>query len=105
MAFDKEYWKEKTCFNCSEKGHPSSSCTKAAAANEDNSDSILQSIKKLAKDTKNLKKAFTQLQKTTEQDLDSCDSESEEEDSHFQFDDGFQFTQMKVKQTASPLWI
>jgi hypothetical protein len=28
------------------------------------------------------------------------DSESEEEDSHFQFDDGFQFTQMKVKQMA-----
>jgi hypothetical protein len=28
------------------------------------------------------------------------DSESEEEDSQFQFDDGFQFTQMKVKQTA-----
>jgi hypothetical protein len=27
-------------------------------------------------------------------------SESEEEDSHFQFGDGFQFTQMKVKQTA-----
>jgi hypothetical protein len=28
------------------------------------------------------------------------DSESEEEDSHFQFDDGFQFTQLKVAQTA-----
>jgi hypothetical protein len=27
-------------------------------------------------------------------------SESEEEDSHFQFGGGFQFTQMKVKQTA-----
>jgi hypothetical protein len=27
-------------------------------------------------------------------------SKSEEEDSHFQFGDGFQFTQMKVKQTA-----
>jgi hypothetical protein len=57
---------DKTCFNCGEKGHKSSSCTKAAVANDDDSASIAQSIKKLAKDTKNLKKAFTQLQKTTE---------------------------------------
>jgi hypothetical protein len=35
-----------------------------AIANDDDSTSIAQSIKKLAKDTKNLKKAFTQLQKT-----------------------------------------
>jgi hypothetical protein len=34
-------------------------------ANNNNSASIAQSIKKLAKDTKNLKKAFTQFQKTT----------------------------------------
>ena len=60
----------------------------------------MQSIKKLAKDTKNLKKAFTQLQKTTKQDSDLSGSKSEEEDSHFQFGDGFQFTQMKVKQMA-----
>jgi hypothetical protein len=65
ITFDKEYWKDKTCFNCSEKGHPSSSCTKMAIANDDDSASIVQSINKLAKDTKNLKKAFTQLQKTT----------------------------------------
>jgi hypothetical protein len=89
-----------TCFNCSEKGHPSSSCTKSAVAKDVDSASIAHSVKKLAKDTKNLKKAFTQLQETGEQDSDLSDSESEEEDSHFQFDDGFQFTQMKVKQTA-----
>jgi hypothetical protein len=47
-----------------------------------------------------LKKAFTQLQKTTERDSDLSDSKSEAEDSHFQFGDGFQFTQMKVKQMA-----
>jgi hypothetical protein len=99
-TFDKEYWKDKTYFNCGEKGHPSLSCTKAAVANDDDSASIAQSIKKLAKDTKNLKKAFTQLQKTSKQDSDLSGSESEEEDSHFQFGDGFQFTQMKVKQTA-----
>jgi hypothetical protein len=100
IPFDKEYWKDKTCFNCGEKGHPSSSCTKAAVANDDDSASIAQSVKKLAKDTKNLKKAFTQLQKTNERDSDLSGSESEEEDSHFQFGDGFQFAQMKVKQTA-----
>jgi hypothetical protein len=100
ITFDKEYWKDKTCFNCGEKGHPSSSCTKAAIANDDDSTSIAQSVKKLAKDTKNLKKAFTQLQKTNERDSDLSGSESGEEDSHFQFGDGFQFTQMKVKQTA-----
>jgi hypothetical protein len=100
ITFDKEYWKDKTCFNCGEKGHPSSSCTKVAIANDDDSNSIAQSVKKLAKDTKNLKKAFTQLQKTNEQDSDLSGSESEEEDSHFQFGNGFQFTQMKVKQTA-----
>jgi uncharacterized protein YodC (DUF2158 family) len=32
--------------------------------------------------------------------LDLSGSESEEEDLHFQFDDGIQFMQMKVKQTA-----
>jgi hypothetical protein len=47
-----------------------------------------------------LKKAFAQLQKTTKQDLDLSGSESQEENLHFQFGDGFQFTQMKVKQTA-----
>jgi hypothetical protein len=47
-----------------------------------------------------LKKAFTQLQKTSKQDSNLSDSESEEEDLQFQFDDGFQFTQMEVKQTA-----
>jgi type II secretory pathway pseudopilin PulG len=100
ITFNNEYWKDKTCFNCGEKGHPSSSCTKAAVTNDDDSTSIAQSVKKLAKDTKNLKKAFPQLQKTNERDSDLSGSESEEEDSHFQFGDGFQFTQMKVKQRA-----
>jgi uncharacterized protein YodC (DUF2158 family) len=71
-----------------------------AVANDEDSNSIAHSIKKLAKDTKILKKAYTQLQKTNEQDSDLSGSESEEEDSHFQFGDGFQFTQMKVKQVA-----
>jgi hypothetical protein len=73
---------------------------KTAVGKDNDSAKIVHSIKKLAKDTKNLKKAFTQLQKTTEQDSDLSGSKSEEVDSHFQFGDGFQFTQMKVKQTA-----
>jgi hypothetical protein len=59
ITFDKEYWKDKTCFNCSKKGHPLSSCIKAAVANDNDSASSVQSIRKLAKETKNLKKAFT----------------------------------------------
>jgi hypothetical protein len=74
---------------------------KPAVANDNDSASIGLSIKKLAKETKNLKKAaFTQLQKTSKEDSSFCNSESEEEDLHFQFDDGFKFTQMEVKQTA-----
>jgi hypothetical protein len=46
-----------------------------------------------------LKKAFTQLQKTGKQDSDLSDSKSKEEDSHFQFDDGFQFTQPNEGET------
>jgi hypothetical protein len=52
ITFDKEYWKDKTCFNCGEKGHLSSSCTKTAVTNDEDSDGIAQSIKKLAKDTR-----------------------------------------------------
>jgi hypothetical protein len=67
VTFDKEYWNDKTCFNCGERGHPSSSCKKMAVAKDDDSAaSIVHSIKKLAMDTKNLKKVFTQLQKTDE---------------------------------------
>jgi hypothetical protein len=45
VTFDKEYWKDKTCFTCGEKGHLSSSCTKAAVTNGDDSASIAHSIR------------------------------------------------------------
>jgi hypothetical protein len=54
-----------------------------------------------------LKKAFTQLQKTSKWDSNLSDSKSEEEDSHFQFDNGYNFTQMEVKTDVhygSDLW-
>jgi hypothetical protein len=71
------------------------------APKDNDSASIVHSIKKLTKDTKTLKKAFTQLQKTSKQDSNLSDSKSEEEDSDFQFDDGFQFMQMMMKQMAT----
>jgi hypothetical protein len=37
ITFDKEYWKDKTCFTCSVKGHPSSSCMKTAVGKDDDS--------------------------------------------------------------------
>ena len=43
-----------------------------------------------------MKKAFTQLQTTIEADSDLSNSDTEEEDSHFQFEaNGFQFTQVE----------
>ena len=43
-----------------------------------------------------MKKAFTQLQKTKEEDSDISDSDESKEASHFQFaDGGFQFTQVE----------
>ncbi len=32
ITYDKEYWKDKTCFNWGKKGYPSSSCSKMAVA-------------------------------------------------------------------------
>jgi hypothetical protein len=63
ITLNKEYWKDKTCFNCGEKGYASSSRTKVAIANDDDSASIVQSIKKLAKDTKNLRKASSNFRR------------------------------------------
>jgi hypothetical protein len=59
------------------------SCNKPAVINNDYSTSIVHSVKKLSKETRNLKKSFTQLQKTSKEDSDLSDSESEEKDSHF----------------------
>jgi uncharacterized protein YodC (DUF2158 family) len=92
--FDKEFWKDKECYNCGGKGHPSSHCPKDDA--EDDNKSQAKSVKKLTKEMKSIKKAFTQLQKTKEEDSDISDSDESEQASHFQFaDGGFQFTQVE----------
>jgi hypothetical protein len=58
-SFNKEYWKDKECYNCDGTGHPSSHCPKDDA-NDDNK-SQAKSVKKLTKDMKSMKKTFTQL--------------------------------------------
>jgi hypothetical protein len=66
-TFDKEYWKNKECFRCGEKGHPASSCTKDD--DEDNNKSLAsqaKSMKQIFKKVKSMKKAFTQLQQMRE---------------------------------------
>ena len=94
--FDKEYWKDKDCWNCGKKGHPSLHCKKPKADDDDKSlASATASIKKMTKEFKDMKKAFstvnTQLQQLNEVSNLSDDSDSQEEDSHFQFEQGFQF--------------
>ncbi len=97
-TFDKEYWKNKECYLCGEKGHPASSHKK-----DDEDDKSLasqaKSVKQLSKQVKSMnkamKKAFTQLEQMKEAESDLSGSDEEEEDSHFQFDNGFQFAQME----------
>ena len=93
--FDKEYWKDKECYNCHKKGHPASQCPDKDADDKSIA-SQAKSVKKLAKDMKSMKKAFTQLQQLQEASSDLSDSDStEQEASHFQTGEvGFQFTQV-----------
>ena len=61
-GYDKKYWKDKECFKCHKKGHPASHCP-----NKDNEDdtksksSSTDSVKKLNKDMKHIKKRFTTI--------------------------------------------
>ena len=87
--FDKEYWKDKECFNCHKKGHPSSHCKQKDK--DDDSKSIASAkstVSKLEKEIKSMKKKFTtvntQLQQLQETASDVSDSEDEEA-SHFQY--------------------
>jgi hypothetical protein len=95
--FDKEYWKDKECFKCHKKGHPSSHCPEDDDEDDKSRSSQTKSVKKLTKDMKSMKKAFTQLvQQMKEDDSDISDSDASEEESHFQFaDGGFQFTHVE----------
>jgi hypothetical protein len=108
VPFDKAYWKGKTCFKCNGKDHPASHCTKAEktykapqADKDDNAASTASSVNKLKKEIKKMSKAFTtvssKLEQLREADSDLSGSDAEEEASHFQYDDAFQFAQLKSK--------
>jgi hypothetical protein len=95
--FITEFWKDKVWYKCHEKGHPSSHCPNADDKDDDKSHaSQAKSVKKLTKDFKSMKKAFTQLQKVKEADSNISDSDVSEADSHFQCKlDDFQFTEIE----------
>jgi hypothetical protein len=98
--FDKEYWKDKTCYKCEKKKNPASKCPKKSNNDDDEKSvtSISSSVKKLKKDFKSMKKAFTtvniQLKKLKEADSDLSGSEGDDDQSHFKMDAALQFAQV-----------
>jgi hypothetical protein len=98
--FDKEYWKDKTCYKCEKKGHPANNFPKKSNNDDDKKyvASATSSVKKLKKDFKSMKKAFTtvntQLEKLKEADSDLSGSEDDDDQSHFQMDAALQFAQV-----------
>jgi hypothetical protein len=98
--FDKEYWKDKTCYKCEKKGHPVNKCPKKSNNYDDEKSvaSAASSVKNLKKDFKSMKKAFTtvntQLENLKEADSDLSGSEDDEDQSHFQMDADIQFMQV-----------
>jgi hypothetical protein len=99
---DKKYWKDNECYKCHKMGHPATHCGKKSNSNEDDDSSAaatVNSVKKLQKDIKSMRKAFTtvntQLEKLKEAESDISDSEGENEASHFQMDAALQFAQVE----------
>jgi hypothetical protein len=81
-TYDKKYWKNKECYKCHKKGHPATHCPKKPSDDDDRSTaSAASSVKKLNKDPKSIKKAFTtvntQLAQLKEADSDISESEGE----------------------------
>jgi hypothetical protein len=83
-------------------GHPATHCGKNSNSNEDDDSSAsatVNSVKKLQKDIKYMRKAFTtvnaQLEKLREAEFNISESEGEDEASHFQMDAALQFAQVK----------
>jgi hypothetical protein len=101
-TYDKKYWKDKECYKCHKMGHPATNCGKKSDTNEDDDSSAaatVNSAKKLQKDIKSMRKAFTtvntQLEKLKEVESDISESEDEDEASHFQMDAALQFAQVE----------
>jgi hypothetical protein len=108
--FDNEYWKDKTCYKCEKKGHPANKCPKKSNNDGDEKSvaSAASSVKKLKKDFKSMKKAFTtvntQLKKLKEADSDLSGSEDDDGQSHFQMDAALQFAQVDKEFVMSFIW-
>jgi hypothetical protein len=83
-------------------GHPATHCGRKSNSNDDDDSSAaatVNSVKKLQKDIKSMRKAFTtvntQLEKLKEAKSDISESEGEDEASHFQMDVALQFAQVE----------
>jgi hypothetical protein len=100
-TYDKKYWKDKECYKCHKMGHPATHCGKKSNSNDDDKSSAaatVNSVKKLQKDIKSMRKSFTtvntQLEKLKEAESDISESEGEDEASHFQMDVALQITKV-----------
>jgi hypothetical protein len=101
-TYDKTYCKDKECYKYHKIGHPATHCGNNSNSNDDDDSSAaatVNSVKKLQKDIKSTRKAFTtvntQLEKLKEAESDISESEGEDEASHFQMDVALQFTQVE----------
>jgi hypothetical protein len=112
---DKEYWKDKTCYICNEKGHPSPQCPhknkkkpsdgdKSSKTNKNKDDDDKSRSSKSSKSSeisklqKQMKKSFATMETKIhelEKDEELTDSDDDEEDSHFQFQDEIGFVQLE----------
>jgi hypothetical protein len=112
-SYDKKWWKTRECYLCHKKGHPPTHCPNIAnrkGSDKDDDDksvtSTVSSASKLKKDFKSMKKAFTtvntQLKELKEADSDISESDGDEEASHFQVDDSFQFQFAQVNEEFEP---
>jgi hypothetical protein len=118
-TYDKKYWKDKECFTCHKKGHPSTHC-RASKANDKDNKTVLSKTSKASKSSKasktsdinkaqkRLKKSFATLStKIDEVDnkLNLSDSKSDEEgDSHFQTGTQTGYQMMQHKTTLQQLF-
>jgi hypothetical protein len=107
-SFDKAYWKGKTCYKCNGKDYPESHCPKTVkskkadkAKKDEDAASTASSVNKLKNEIKKMSKVFTtvsaKLEQLKEAESDLSGSNAEEEASHFQCQDVFQFTQLETK--------
>jgi hypothetical protein len=97
-TYDKKSSKDKECYKCHKKGHPSMHCPKKPSDDNDRSTaSAASSVKKLKKDLKSIKKSFTTVNTHLAQlkEADSHISESKGEETSV--DQSLQFAHLDRK--------